>query len=106
MLAKGESSQAIDWYRRCSAAGEANCSYMAYRLYKVQNNEQEAIRFLEVASRQGHPVAIQKLSFYYISGRFGISGIVKGVVMYINNIPKLFKFARQNIAVDEPNLPL
>lgn len=49
LLEKGEPARAIDWYARCSAAGDANCSYMAYRLHKNQKNNQEARIFLERA---------------------------------------------------------
>ena len=97
LFERGESAQAINWYARCSAAGDANCSYMAYRLNKVRKNEQEASIFLERASNQGHPVAIQKFAVYYMLGRFGIRGILKGIQMYIKNVPKLINFTKSNI---------
>jgi TPR repeat protein len=36
LLEKGEPAWPIDWYARCSAAGDANCSHTAYRLHKNQ----------------------------------------------------------------------
>jgi hypothetical protein len=70
---------------------------MAYRLHRDENHDEEAMRYLAEASIQGHPVAIQKFAVLHIVGRFGLAGIPRGLMMYFGNIPRLFRYAKDNL---------
>lgn len=97
LLAKGEKALALAWYKQCSSGGNANCSYIAYQLYKERKEEQESEAYFRLAFNQGHPIAVQKRSLEYMKGKFGLHNVAVGLFMYLRNIPTLTRFVRENI---------
>lgn len=93
---QGKLELALQHYAAASKAGNADCSMALYRLYKMQGENQLAKDALNIAAEQGHPLAIQKRSINDILLRNGIAYFSRGVRLYLENIPKLYRYIKEN----------
>lgn len=95
LLEDNDRRQALEWFRRCSAGGNAACSYAAFRLFKNLGQNEEAGSYFDISVEQGHPISVQKKAIQYMLGVYGIKKMPFGLVMYFKNISKLVAYARE-----------
>jgi TPR repeat protein len=95
LMERGDTDEAINWYTKASDAGNMDCSYVLFHIFKRHHNEEAARRFLDRAVSQGHAAAIQRRAIEYLTGKFGVFGIFRGIHMYLRNIPALVRYVKE-----------
>ena len=99
----GDHTKAIEWYLKAVESGRTECLQLIYNSYKSRGMKEEAERYLVLSARSGNPYGVRDTAYTLLAGQNGISGLLRGLIMYIKNIPHLLDAARQDIITYEKN---
>ena len=93
-FAEGDTVNAVKFYEMAANNGRKECYHLIYRILKSEGKNSESTKYLDMAYNAGDNFAIRDTALRYASGAYGISQIPKGIAMYVRNIPRLIKTAR------------
>ena len=89
----GETSAALEWFKKASMQGDSEASLEIYWILNAQKKI-EALDYLNSAHFQGNARATQIMAIEKIKGRYGVKSVLSGVKTYFINIPNLVRYVK------------
>lgn len=93
---RNELDEAIRYYKLAAENGRQQCLFLVARLSELKGDTAQAGQYLARAVEIGDPFAIRNRAFDYMKGKHGTQNVFRGLFMYLGNVPKLLKAARNS----------
>ena len=91
----GKIEDALELLVKSSEGGNKDSSYHLFHHFKSKNNKPFMLKYLVRASEQGHVLAIQRVAWWKIGGKFGATKIPIGLRELIANCPKVLEYCKR-----------
>jgi TPR repeat protein len=91
---RNELDEAIRYYKLAAANGRPECLFLVARLAELKGDASQAEEYLSRAVEVGDPFAVRNRAFDYMTGKHGVRNIPRGLFLYVRNVPKLLRAAK------------